>query len=130
MYTQVNRKSKYNNVSSCYNGYYYQSKFEASYAQELDLRIKCKDIKKWERQVVIPIYLHGKLITNYKMDFKVYHNDGSIEYVETKGLADYAFMLRWKMVEAVINATEPGSRLTIVKQQSGWTKNNFKHKKI
>jgi len=41
----VKRQNKYNAKSTEYGGLIYHSKKEAGYAQELDLRIKAKDIK-------------------------------------------------------------------------------------
>ena len=114
------RYNKYNNRRSEYNGYWYDSSFEASYAMELDIRKKTKDIKDWERQVRIPVRFNGFLITTYAMDFKIYHNDDSVEYIETKGFEDYAWKLRWKCVEAYLSKEEPDAILTVVKEKSRW----------
>jgi len=46
---------KYNAVRSVYNGYPYDSKFEAQYAMELDWRLKAGEIKAWDRQFPIEI---------------------------------------------------------------------------
>ena len=126
MYTV--RKNKYNAKSTFYGGYWYASKLEAGYAQELDLRFKAKDIKKWERQVPIPIYLHKRLITTYKIDFVVWENDGTKTYVETKGIETYAWRLRWKMFEAIINATEPENKVEVVKAQNNYLYGRKKRK--
>ncbi len=83
-----------------YDGNRYDSGFEAGYAAELDLRLKAKDIKSWERQVKIPLEVNGYHICNYFIDFVVYHNDGTTEYVETKGLASYSRKLKWMIFEA------------------------------
>src|ERR1039458_6706049 len=46
-------KGKYNAIRSVYNGYPYDSKFEAAYAMQLDWRVKAKEIKAWDRQLPI-----------------------------------------------------------------------------
>ena len=48
-----NKKPKYNNKRFYYNGNWYDSTKEAKYAMQLDLRVKAKEIVKWERQVPI-----------------------------------------------------------------------------
>lgn len=44
-------KWKYNSTRCFYNGYHYDSKFEARYAMQLDWRLKAKDIKAWDPAV-------------------------------------------------------------------------------
>ena len=113
MYYQTwHKKNKFNAKKTEYNGYRYDSKLEASKAIELDWLVKAKEIKKWERQVKIEFnfvwdkakkkwYLTdepglelkkaGKQfehLQNYYVDFVVYHNDKSIEYLEMKGYLD------------------------------------------
>ena len=56
--------SKYKAVKQTYEGYSYDSKFEASYAAELDLRLKGKDILDWEKQFKISIDINGFHICN------------------------------------------------------------------
>lgn len=109
------RRNKYNAKSTCYNGIYYHSKFEAGYAEELDWRIKAKDIKSVERQVKISLDVNGKHITNYFIDFVIIHNDDSFEYVEVKGFETEVWRLKWKLFEALIDQIHPGAVLTVVK---------------
>lgn len=107
--------NKYGNKSSFYDGYWYQSKLEANYARELDLRVKAKDIKSWDRQVVIEVRFYDQLFTKYKMDFKIIHNDQSIEWIEVKGYEDPAWKYRWKALEIYMNHFYPDDRLSIIK---------------
>jgi len=109
------RYNKYRNVSKEYNGHFYDSKFEASYAKDLDLRVKAKDIKSWERQIKIELEIYGKHICNYFVDFKILHNDGTIEYVEVKGLELPLWRFKWKLFEAIWNEEQPEIKLTVVK---------------
>jgi len=108
------RQNKFNNKSTIYNGYPYSSKKEAAYAQELDLRVKAKDIHSWERQVNISLDVNGYHICNYKIDFVINHNDETIEYVEVKGYATDTWRLKWKLFEALYG-DKKGVKLTVVK---------------
>jgi len=112
-----------------YNGLRYDSGFEASYAAELDLRVKGKDIKSWERQITIPLTVNGYLVCNYKIDFVVYHNDGTVEYVETKGYAHNTWKLKWKLFEALYS-DKPNIILTVVKQRNNFNIRKLKKVKI
>jgi hypothetical protein len=87
---------KYHAIRCTYDGFTYDSKFEALMAMELDWRLKGKDIQAWERQFVIEIRnpKTGELLRRHKVDFRITHNDGSYELVEAKG-----FETRdWKML--------------------------------
>lgn len=107
-----------------YNNQRYDSGFEADYAVQLDLRLKAKDIKGWERQVKIPLDVNGYHICNYYIDFVIYHNDGTKEFVETKGYATDIWRLKWKLFEALFSY-KPDTKLTVVKQ-----KDNFRLRKL
>lgn len=120
------QKTKYSNVrKQTYNGQNYDSGFEAGYAAELDLRQRAKQIKSWERQVKIPLDVNGYHIANYYIDFVVYHLDGTIEYVETKGLASDVWKMKWKLFEALYG-DKPGVILTVVKQANNFTLRKLK----
>lgn len=108
-----------------YGGNKYDSGFEAKYAAELDLRLKAKQIKSWERQVKIPLDVNGYHICNYYIDFIVYHNDGTTEYVETKGWASEVWKMKWKIFEALYSDL-PNVKLTIVKQANNFTMRKLK----
>lgn len=100
-----------------YQGSIYDSKFEAAFAHELDMRKRAKDIENWERQVRIPLEVNGYHITNYYIDFIVYYADGTIEYVECKGWASDVWKLKWKLFEAIYS-DKPNVKLTVVQQKS------------
>lgn len=108
-------KRKYHNQSAVYNDVRYDSKKEARYAEDLDWRVKGKDIKGWERQKRISLDVNGKHIANYYIDFVVHHNDGSREYVEVKGFATEVWRLKWKLFEALIDEIDPGMDITVVR---------------
>ena len=91
------------------------AKKEAKYAEDLDWRVKGKDIKSWERQKKISLDVNGKHIANYYIDFVIHHNDGSREYVEVKGFATEVWRLKWKLFEALIDEIDPGMEITVVR---------------
>ena len=111
-----------------YDGYLYDSKFEAGYAQELDLRVKAKDIKSWEKQKKLELVVNNYVVCTYKIDFIITHNDDSLEYVETKGYATPIWRLKWKLFEALYG-DKPGVQLTVIKQASNWNMRKLKKKK-
>jgi hypothetical protein len=68
---------------------FFRSSWEANYALYLDFLIKAKQIKKWEYE--IDTFWFEKIkrgIRSYKPDFKIFNNNGSIEYHEVKGYMD------------------------------------------
>ena len=93
--------NKHRNVRTEYNGVVYQSAKEARYAAELDLRVRAHDIHSWYRQVSLPLSINGKLICKYVIDFIIYHNDGTMEYVEVKGREEPVWKLKWALFEAL-----------------------------
>ena len=99
-----------------YDGKSYDSKFEASYARELTLRKKAGDIKDFEAHVRIPLEVNGFHVCDYYIDFIVYHNDDTLEYVETKGIKTPVWALKWKVFEATVGQ-HPKVTLTLVQQK-------------
>lgn len=108
--------NKYGAKKSTYNGYNYDSKLEANVAQDLDTRLKAKDIKHVEKQVKIPLQAYGKHITNYFIDFVITHNDGHLEYLEVKGMETDVWKLKWKMLEAKLDQEDKSAEMTIIKK--------------
>jgi len=92
----------------------YDSKLEAGYAQELALRVKAKDIKSWEAQKTLDLIVNDYRVCTYRIDFVIYHNDDTIEYVETKGYPTPVWRLKWKLFKALYTAE--GVKLTVVYQ--------------
>jgi hypothetical protein len=106
------------------SGYYnikkqggYDSKFEAGYAQELNLRTKAGDIKSYDEQVVLDLDVNGYHVCTYKIDFIVYHNDGITEYVETKGYPTPVWRLKFKLFESLYG-DKKGVKITVVYQSN------------
>lgn len=102
MYNSYFKANKYGAKKTEYNGYKYDSKFEASVAQDLDLRVKAKDIKGYDRQYKVEMWAYDKngkpaMKKTHKVDFRIHHNDGSYELLEAKGVetSDYKDRRRW-----------------------------------
>lgn len=107
--------------SSHYNGYVYDSGFEAKYAAELDIQQKAGEIESWERQKTLELIVNGFLVCTYKIDFIVHHRasqgeiEGITEYVELKGFADKSWRIKWKLFEALYSE-KPNTKLTVIWQ--------------
>lgn len=108
------RGNKYHAESSVYGGVYYQSKKEAAYAQELDLRVRARDIKSWVRQIPIELRVNGMLICKYITDFMITHNNGDQELVEIKGFRTDVFNIKWKLLEAIWSVERPEIKITMI----------------
>lgn len=108
-----------------HDGFRYDSGFEASYATELDLRVRAKDIKSYDKQVNLDLVVNGYVVCQYRIDFIIHHNDGTREYVETKGYATDTWKLKWKLFEALYS-DRTGVKLTVVYQG----RNNPKLRKL
>ena len=110
--------SKYHNRKVTIDGRTFDSKAEAAYYQELKLRLKAGDIKGFSCQPRIPLLpgftKRGRKIRpmTYIADFKITHNDGSIEYVDVKGVETEAFKLKRKLFDFLYRK----ERLTIVRR--------------
>lgn len=105
---------KYHNTITGYKGVKYHSKLEADYARKLDLRLRAKDIRGWERQINIQLTAYGKNICKYRIDFVVYYfNTDVVEYVECKGMATPAWKIKWALLNAQMDSN-PDVRLKLV----------------
>ncbi|WP_438979928.1 DUF1064 domain-containing protein [Polynucleobacter sp.] len=115
------KKNKYNAVRQTYNGYNYDSRFEARVAADLDLQVKGKQIKSYERQFKLEILAYdcnGKPIRlcNHKVDFCVTHLDGSFELLEAKGLETTAWRKVRKYIEQFWLPEHPDYTYTVTKE--------------
>ena len=108
--------NKYGAKKTTYNNHKYDSKYEASVAEDLDLRLRVGEVKEVQRQIKIPLEAYGKHIFNYYIDFIAIHNDGHKEYIEAKGQETDLWKAKWKMLEAKLATEEPASEMTLLKQ--------------
>jgi len=111
-------RSKYHNKKVTIDGRTFDSKAEARYYQELKLRLKAGDIKDFTCQPrinLLPSFTkQGRKVRpmTYIADFKIAHNDGSIEYIDVKGMETEAFKLKRKLFDFLYR----DQQLTIVKR--------------
>ena len=109
-------KRKFKNTPKIYKGVKYASTKEAKYAATLDLLIRAGQIYSWEYEPRFIFYAYGKRITSYKIDFKIIHLSGLVEYVEIKGgnaTKTDAWRIRWKFLQAYLAEKEPEAKLTL-----------------
>ncbi len=113
--TLQTNQSKFKAIRQTYEGNSYHSKKEAQYAAELDMLMRGKAIKSWQRQVKIELLgENGTKVCNYFIDFVVTHKDGTTEYVEVKGFETPEWKLKWKLFEDKMKG-QHDVKLTVLK---------------
>lgn len=86
---------KFNAKSVEHDGIKFASKKEGKYYQQLKTLKKSGKILFFLRQT--PIHLPGS--TKYVVDFTVFYSDGTVEFVDVKGMQTDMFKLKKKQVE-------------------------------
>jgi hypothetical protein len=112
---QRNGGNKYGARTAEYQGVTYHSTMEAQYAAQLELQKRGKLIKDWERQIKIPLIVYGKLISTYYADFRVTHNDGTIEIIEVKGMLTEYARIKWNLFTTIYTKEHPEIKITMVR---------------
>lgn len=116
--------SKYKAKKTQIDGYYFDSKIEARYYEQLKWLKANKQIKSFKLQ---PRYLlqeafskNGKKYRKieYIADFEVKHLDGTIEVIDVKGMETEAFKIKRKLFER--NYLYKLSLVTYSKKWGGW----------
>ena len=97
-----------------FNGKRYASKFEAKYAMELDMRHRAHEFASWDTQIRMPLVVNGQKICVYVIDFVIYHFDGSVEYVETKGRMTADSRIKIALFKALYLQSHADWRFTLV----------------
>ena len=108
-------RNKYKAVKQTFNGRSYHSKKEAEYAKTLHLRKLAGEVTEILPQYPLRLYVNGKKICNYFIDFKITLSDGTVQLIEVKGFETALWRLKWKLTEALLDEIEPGSELVLVK---------------
>ena len=108
------RRSKYRNQRTPYNGRMYDSKAEAKYAYQLDLRRRAGDIQCWKPKPRIPLVVNGRRVCVHVPDFEITHMDGAVELVELKGPETQVWKLKRKLLEATYLANHPEIRYRVI----------------
>lgn len=125
MYQTYFKKNKFNAKKTEFNGRKFDSKFEASVAEELELRKKAKDIKDYDCQYKIEAWAHlpdgtPAFKVSHKVDFRIHHNDGSYELYEAKGIETADYKMRRKFLEELWLPLHKDHTYSVVKQSKGW----------
>ena len=123
MYKSYFKANKYSAKKTEYDGYKYDSKFEASVAQELDLRVRAKDIQAYDKQFKVEMWAYDKngkpaMKKSHKVDFRIHHNDGSYELLEAKGVETFDYKDRRRWLETFWLPENLDHSYTVVKQSS------------
>ncbi|MDE2106735.1 MAG: DUF1064 domain-containing protein [Patescibacteria group bacterium] len=124
MYTQQ-FGNKYGAKKTVFNGRKYDSKYEASIAQELELRLKAKDIVAVEPQFKVEIWCFREdgqraFKVSHKIDFRVEKPDGSFELIEAKGVETADYKWRRKFLEEIWLPAHPDHVYIVIKQRNNW----------
>ena len=93
----MRHRHKYNAVKTELDGIKFDSKKEARYYLDLKLRVKAGEVIFFLRQV--PFDLPGNV--KYRVDFQEFHTDGTIHFVDVKGVRTTDFIMKKKQVEAL-----------------------------
>lgn len=132
------KQNKYKNKIIVNNGQKYDSILESKVGQDLEILKKAGEIKDYERQVKVEFNFifqeNGEIIFtteprlelknsnkevmhlfNYFVDFKVYHNDDMIEFIEVKGMWIEPGLTKFKLLEIYLK-NKPGYKLTVMKK--------------
>lgn len=121
-----NKRSKFNAKITELDGIKFASKAEAKRWGELKLLERSKQITDLRRQVRIPLYVNGRLITTYVADF-VYRERGREIVEDSKGFITPEFRIKAKLYEAVF-----GSEILITGKGANhdWTARNIKQREV
>ena len=90
-------KHKFNAITTQRNGFKFDSKKEAAYYDQLMMLQRNGDVVFFLRQV--PFHLPGNI--TYRVDFQVFLADGSVEFIDVKGMRTPQYIAKKKMVEAL-----------------------------
>jgi hypothetical protein len=115
------RGNKYGAKKTTYNGRRFDSKYEASVAEELELRKGAGDILDYDCQYKVEMWAYRKDGTpafkvSHKVDFRIHHKDGSYELLEAKGVETADYRMRRKFLEELWLPENLDHTYTVVKQ--------------
>lgn len=94
------KRHKFGAVATKRDGHNFPSKLEASYYDQLKLRVRAGEVVFFLMQV--PFHLPGGV--KYVVDFQEFWADGTVHFVDTKGAETSDFKVKKRMVEALYPA--------------------------
>lgn len=98
---QVRKPSKYNNKKVVINGHKFDSEKEGNYYLYLLSEQQADRVTMFLMQV--PIALPGGV--KYIIDFVVFRADGTVEWIDVKGVRTEMYMLKKRQVEEIYPLT-------------------------
>ena len=98
-YGSKKRKSKYRSNKVSVDGHTFDSQKDATYYNELKLRLQAKEINGFCLQ---PTFMLAPSL-KYKADFIVFHKDGSSEVIDVKGFKTKEYIAKKKVFEDKFN---------------------------
>lgn len=110
------KKNKFGAKKQTFNGAKYDSTLEAKVAEDLEWQVKSGDLVEVKRQVKIPLYVNGIVITSYYIDFVTIDKHGSKKYIEVKGFETEVWKIKWKLCQALRDQIDPGAEWVIIKK--------------
>lgn len=122
MATHYQRKAKYRNTRTEYNGRKYDSKLEAGVARELDYLLRAGEIAEWKPQHTFELRVNDHIVCRHRVDFLVTLKDGSQKVVEAKGFATET----WRIKRDLFCALHPDIPYEVVTTRSRWGHRRFK----
>lgn len=93
------QKSKYGAVKTQVDGHTFDSKKEAGYYNELNIRLQGKDIRGFCLQ---PTFILANGL-KYKADFVIFNNDKTFEIIDVKGFKTKEYIAKKKVFEDKFN---------------------------
>ena len=119
--TNEGRSNKYGAKRTEFNGKIFDSKFEASVAQDLETRKLANDILDYDTQYKVEMDIYRSdgvkaMTVNHKVDFRIHHKDGSFELYEAKGVETADYKWRRKLLESLWLPIHKDHTYTVVKQ--------------
>ncbi len=95
-------KHKYNAVRTEHDGIKFDSKKEARYYLQLKLRVRAGDVLFFLRQTTF--HLPGGV--TYRVDFQEFWTDGTVHFIDVKGIQTESFKAKKRMVEQLYAPVE------------------------
>lgn len=122
------KMNKYHAKKTEFNGKIFDSKFESSVAEQLEMRKIAHDIKDYDCQFRVEADVcnsNGEVICHkrHKVDFRVHNNDGSFELLEAKGVITSDYQWRRDVVVGIWLSEHKDYTYTVIQQR------NFKNAK-
>ena len=117
--------NKYGAKKTEFQGKRYDSKFEASVAQELDLRLKAGEFVEVIPQYKVEVWCYREnglkaFKISHKVDFRSERPDGTFLLTEAKCIETSDYKWRRKFLEEIFLPDHPEYEYEVVKQYGGW----------